>query len=69
MGPRDRPHLPGDLSEDNDMRLEEGMVFVMHPNQYIPETGYLLCGEPVLITPDGAQSFSERNAELDFIAV
>lgn len=62
-------HLPGDIVEDNDMRLEEGMVFVMHPNQYIPETGYLLCGEPVVITRDGARSFSERDAELDFIAV
>jgi Xaa-Pro aminopeptidase len=24
--------------------IEKGMVFVMHPNQYIPETGYLMCG-------------------------
>jgi Xaa-Pro aminopeptidase len=35
--------------------LEEGMVFVMHPNQYLPDTGYLMCGEPVLITPSGAE--------------
>ena len=60
---------PGDITEDSEVVLEEGMVFVMHPNQYLPETGYLMCGEPVVITPHGAQSFSERDAELDFIPV
>ena len=60
---------PGDITEDSEVVLEEGMVFVMHPNQYLPETGYLMCGEPVVITPKGAQSFSERDAELDFIPV
>ena len=60
---------PGDISEDSNVVLEEGMVFVMHPNQYIPETGYLMCGEPVLITASGAQSLSARDAELDFIPV
>jgi Xaa-Pro dipeptidase len=49
--------------------LESGMVFVMHPNQYIPETGYLMCGEPVVITDQGARSLSRRQAELDVIAV
>ena len=43
------------------------MVFVMHPNQYIPETGYLMCGEPVVITADGAKALSRRLAELDSI--
>jgi Xaa-Pro dipeptidase len=60
---------PGDITEDSEVVLEEGMVFVMHPNQYLPETGYLMCGEPVVITQQGAQSLSERDAELDFIAV
>ena len=60
---------PGDITEDSEVVLEEGMVFVMHPNQYLPETGYLMCGEPVVITPRGAESFSERDAQLDFIPV
>ncbi|MCC6475090.1 MAG: aminopeptidase P family protein [Burkholderiales bacterium] len=59
--------LPGDIAGDSEVVLEEGMVFVMHPNQYLPETGYLMCGEPVVITPRGAQSLSAREAELDFI--
>ena len=42
---------PGDVALDNDTVLEPGMIFMIHPNQYLPETGYLLCGEPVLLTP------------------
>ena len=41
---------PGDVSLDNDTVLAEGMLFMIHPNQHLPETGYLLCGEPVLLT-------------------
>jgi len=61
--------LPGDLTADSDARLEKGMVFVMHPNQYIPETGYLMCGEPVVITDAGAKALSARVANLDSVAV
>jgi Xaa-Pro aminopeptidase len=49
--------------------LESGMIFVMHPNQYIPESGYLMCGEPVVVTDTGARALSVRPAALDVIAV
>jgi Xaa-Pro aminopeptidase len=61
--------LPGDITVESEARLEEGMMFVMHPNQYLPETGYLMCGEPVVITPAGARALSARAAELDCVAV
>ncbi len=57
-------NLPGDVSLDNATSLEAGMFFVIHPNQYLPETGYLLCGEPVLITANGSEVLSERRAWL-----
>lgn len=60
---------PGDVSEANHTVLQEGMFFVIHPNQYIPETGYLLCGEPVLITSTGSQVLTKRKPSLDIIAV
>ncbi|HEY4406577.1 MAG TPA: M24 family metallopeptidase [Xanthobacteraceae bacterium] len=60
---------PGDLTIDSEARLEDGMVFVMHPNQYLPETGYLMCGEPVVVTAAGAEALSARTAQLDSIAV
>jgi Xaa-Pro aminopeptidase len=61
--------LPGDLINESERKLEAGMTFVMHPNQYLPETGYLMCGEPVVVTPEGAKELSVRAAELDSVCV
>jgi Xaa-Pro aminopeptidase len=55
---------PGDVSLDNDTVLAEGMVFMIHPNQHLPETGYLLCGEPVLLTARGAEPLTTRLSAL-----
>ena len=55
---------PGDVSLDNETILAPGMIFMIHPNQYLPETGYLLCGEPVLMTPTGAEPLTRRHAAL-----
>jgi Xaa-Pro dipeptidase len=60
---------PGDIVDNNERVLESGMVFVMHPNQYIPESGYLMCGEPVVVSDSGARALSVRRAELDVIAI
>jgi Xaa-Pro dipeptidase len=59
---------PGDVALDNDTTLEPGMVFMIHPNQYLPETGYLLCGEPVLLTPGGAEPLTAHKAALATVA-
>jgi hypothetical protein len=40
------------------------MFFVLHPNQYLPETGYMMCGEPMLITPEGSRHLTQRTAFL-----
>jgi Xaa-Pro dipeptidase len=55
---------PGDVALDNDTILEPGMVFMIHPNQYLPETGYLLCGEPVVLTERGAEPLTRQQAAL-----
>src|SRR4029434_9345479 len=57
-------NLPGDVSLDNAITLEADMFFVIHPNQYLPETGYLLCGEPVLVTRNGAEPLTAQKAAL-----
>lgn len=62
-------NVPGDVSVDNATILEPGMFFVIHPNQYLPETGYLLCGEPVLITERAPELLSENPAALSEIPV
>jgi Xaa-Pro aminopeptidase len=61
--------LPGDVSVDNDITLKEGMLFIIHPNQYLPETGYLLCGETVIITSAGAIPLTNRRPSLDIIDI
>jgi Xaa-Pro aminopeptidase len=61
--------LPGDISRDNEMVLEPGMSFVVHPNQYLPETGYVLCGEPVIVTEAGLEPIVRRPASLDVLPV
>jgi Xaa-Pro aminopeptidase len=55
---------PGDVALDNTTVLEPDMLFMIHPNQYLPETGYLLCGEPVLVTPQGAERLTTQKAAL-----
>ncbi len=57
-------NAPGDVAPENDVILGEDMVFVVHPNQYLPETGYLLCGEPVRVTATGVEQLSKRTAWL-----
>ena len=59
---------PGDVALDNDTLLEPDMVFMIHPNQYLPETGYLFCGEPVLLTPNGAKPLTAQKAALATVA-
>ena len=55
---------PGSLEEENRTPLEEGMTFIIHPNQYIPETGYLTLGDTVVMTPTGAEPMTRSSWEL-----
>lgn len=55
---------PGDIVHDNDVVLEEGMVFTMHPNQPTPRSGYMMCGEPVIITTSGARALTRTPLRL-----
>jgi Xaa-Pro aminopeptidase len=57
-----------EIAIDSDEMLLEGMVFVLHPNQYLPETGYIMCGEPVIITHAGAKPLTSRMGRLEAIA-
>lgn len=60
---------PGDLTAGNKNVLDRDMVFAIHPNQYMPETGYMMCGEPVVVTDAGARPLTSRLATLDRIAI
>jgi Xaa-Pro aminopeptidase len=55
---------PGSLEEENKTRLEEGMTFIIHPNQYLPETGYLTLGDTVVMTDTKAQSLMKTSWDI-----
>jgi Xaa-Pro dipeptidase len=54
----------GVIDNDTEAKFEKGQVVVVHPNQYIPETGYLLCGETVLITDQGTERLVKSETKL-----
>ena len=58
---------PGDLSANSAATIERDMVFVIHPNQYMPETGYMMCGDPVVVTDAGARNLAASPASFDQI--
>jgi Xaa-Pro dipeptidase len=53
-----------ELAVDNELELEANMVMVVHPNQFIPEIGYLACGETILITDSGIERLNQLPAKL-----
>lgn len=56
---------PGALidAETNQPLLDQQVV-VVHPNQYLPATGYLACGETVLVRPGGAERLAKTETKL-----
>jgi Xaa-Pro aminopeptidase len=55
---------PGSLEEENQTALEEGMTFIIHPNQYLPETGYLTLGDTVVMTQSKAEPMTRSSWEI-----
>ncbi len=54
----------GAIDEETKLPLERNQVVVVHPNQYLPETGYLACGETFLVTDSGAERLSKTETKL-----
>jgi Xaa-Pro aminopeptidase len=46
--------------------LRERMTFELHPNQYFPDVGYLMCGEPVIVETSGARPLTSKRGTLDW---
>lgn len=53
-----------DLGETNEEILHEDTILVVHPNQMIPEIGYMACGLTVRITKDGVERLSALSTEM-----
>jgi Xaa-Pro aminopeptidase len=61
--------LPGTINASNDLIFAEGDYFVLHPNQFLPTSGYMLCGEPVVLEAHGARELSSRRGTLATVVV
>jgi Xaa-Pro dipeptidase len=55
---------PGSLEDGNQTKLEEGMTFIIHPNQYLPETGYMTLGDTVVMTQTKAESLMRSSWDI-----
>jgi Xaa-Pro dipeptidase len=55
---------PGNLEDGNQTPLEEGMTFIVHPNQYLPETGYMTLGDTVVMTESKAEPMTRSSWNL-----
>lgn len=71
---RTRGHANGlgapipELRPGDQRQLLERMTFELHPNQYIPEVGYLMCGEPVIVQHEAARPLTSKVGTLDWVA-
>ena len=43
------------------------MLFMVHPNQFLPESGYLMCGEPVVVAQDSGEVLSRQISALGIV--
>jgi len=53
-----------EMIDENETLIEEGMDFVVHPNQYIPETGYLMLGDTVWVEAGGCARLTHTPMQL-----
>lgn len=53
-----------EIVDENETVIEAGTTFVVHPNQYIPETGYLMLGDTVWVEENGYRCLTKTPMKL-----
>jgi Xaa-Pro aminopeptidase len=59
----------GAIDDDTAKPFGRNQPVVVHPNQYLEETGYLACGETVLVTETGYERLSKTVTRLESVEV
>ncbi len=49
------------IAEGNSYKLKENMVLMIHPNTFLPLSGYIVLGDPVLLTKEGGKRLSRSD--------
>ncbi len=52
------------ILEDVEMVIEENCTLIVHPNTYHPDVGYLVVGDSMVVTKNGAEMLGSMPAEL-----
>ena len=58
-----------EIVDENEAVIESGMSFVVHPNQYLPETGYLMLGDTVWVEENGHRRLTQTPMNLFTIEI
>ncbi len=53
-----------EIDEDSPLVFTEGMTLVVHPNQFLPETGYLALGEHIIVTAGGIDRLTKTESRI-----
>lgn len=65
---RSRGHSFGlgnvEIDEDSELEFAEGISLVVHPNQFLPETGYLALGENIIVTANGFERLTRTEPKI-----
>jgi Xaa-Pro aminopeptidase len=56
--------VPYDVTDSVGPTLERNMTMVIHPNQYVPATGYMMCGDTVVIEENGPRALTKTPLKL-----
>lgn len=56
--------VPYDITDGDSPTLERNMTMVIHPNQYVPATGYMMCGDTVVIEDGGPRALTRTPLKL-----
>jgi len=56
--------VPYDVTDGDGPVLERNMTMVIHPNQYVPATGYMMCGDTVVIEENGPRALTKTPLKL-----
>jgi Xaa-Pro aminopeptidase len=52
------------IVEDNETAVKAGMTPIPHPNTYLPLAGYMVLGDPLVVTPEGVDRLNVLKREL-----